>query len=152
MRIWTGWLIALGLVLAACGGDDGEQESATPTPSAAVRAALQTDYDALLEAQQAVGDIWETLGTGGQVTCGEMPAVISPESISAQGDPTLEPLAEVLRQAAVRVQNALDLWQAECLNPRAQPAPDVIDRGRLAARSAGDALHEAQQLLAGLEP
>jgi hypothetical protein len=77
--------------------------------------------------------------------------VLSPEAISAGGDPAYQPLADLLRSAASDLDHALSVWKAECANPRRMPPPDVIDEGRLAARAAGDALKEAEPLLAELQ-
>ncbi len=151
-------LILLVLTLAACGGK-GSDEKPTKTPSpndlapatqSPVMADLQRDYEALSGAQQAVSEIWDKLAANQEVQCGNYPDVLSPEAISAADDPAYQPLADLLRSAAVDIAHALAVWKAECSNPRRMPPPDVIDEGRLAARAAGDALKEAETLLAEL--
>jgi len=149
-------LILFVMVLAACGGSDDAQNenrdseaTPTPTPAAAspVRAALQQDYEALRASQQAISDIWEALAANREVQCGSYPDTLNPEGIFAEGDAAYAPLAESLRRAAIDLDHAVSMWRAECANPRRFPPPDVIDEGRRAARSAGDALREAETLL-----
>jgi predicted small lipoprotein YifL len=160
-------LSLLVLALAACGSNgshdnppataepgpaSGNGES-TPLPATLSPAALhlQRDYESLREAHQKISDIWEGLATGKQVHCGEYPEVLSPETITSEGDTAYELLAALLHSAAIDIGQAINLWKAECTNTRTNPPPDVIDRGRLAVRSAGDALNQAQQLLAGAQ-
>jgi hypothetical protein len=158
------FLSLLVLALAACGSNgshDSQRSTADPGPAngsgedtpfpatlspAAVH--LQRDYESLRESRQKISDIWEGLATGTQVRCGEYPDVMSPETLTAEGDPALEPLATLLHSAAIDIDEAINLWKAECTRPRANPSPDVIDKGRLAVRAAGDALNQAQELLA----
>jgi len=157
--------IALGIVmLAACGSDDSAAPTNSPTgthePSptpetviepratlSPVLLHLQQDYENLSVAHEAMTAIWESLATGGTAQCGDYPALVTPDSISAEDDPSLESLAAALRQAAVELDTSLNLWQGECTKPRTNPAPDVIQAGRLAARSAGDSLRTAAFLL-----
>jgi hypothetical protein len=148
---------ALALLLAACGGDSNSSDKHTPVPTATTPptlspalANLRRDYQALSAAQQAIGTVWENLATGQQAQCGTYPDVLSPDSISAEGDSTYEPLAQLLRRAAIATDQAVTLWRAECDKERQNPPPDVIDQGRLAARAAGDALREAGTLLAAI--
>jgi hypothetical protein len=112
---------------------------------------LQRDFEALRGSQQAISQIWDQLAANQEVQCGDYPDVLSPESISAANDPAHQPLADLLRSAANDLNHSLSVWKAECGNPRRMPPPDVIDEGRLAARTAGDALNEAEPLLAGLQ-
>ena len=112
---------------------------------------LQQDYESLRASQQAIGEIWEKLAANEEVSCGNYPDVLSPETISAGDDPAYQPLADLLRSAAVDIDHAVAVWKAECANPRRFPPPDVISEGRLAARAAGDALHEAETLLAEIQ-
>ncbi len=140
--------------LAACGSADDKKPSPTTTPpgTPALLPDLQQQYTALVEAQQAIGQVWEALATGQQAQCGDYPEVVNPATISAGDDDRLQPLADLLHRAAISLNQAVDLWKAECLKPRANPSPDVIDQGRLAARAAGDALHDAEQQIAALRP
>jgi predicted small lipoprotein YifL len=160
-------LSLLALALAACGSNgshdkppataepglsSGNSEN-TPLPATVSPAAvhLQRAYESLRESHQKISDIWEGLATGEQVRCGEYPEVLSPETITSEGDTTYEPLAALLHSAAIDIGQAINLWKAECTNTRTNPPSDVIDRGRLAVRSAGDALNQAQELLAGIQ-
>ncbi len=166
MRTWGCLLLLLvgfiGLLLAGCGlmseGDGGSEPSPTqiPSPTATapptespIRLRLQDQYERLTEAQRAILAVWESLAAGGEVRCGEYPVVPAPSSISASGDAAYETLAALLRRAAIEAEHAVQLWQAECTNPRPVPPPDVVREGRLAASAAGDALAEAQRLLRG---
>jgi hypothetical protein len=137
-------LILLVFILAACGGDSGDksnnQKNETPATGepapgtlSPVILALQQDYESLHESQQAIGKIWEDLAANQDVQCGSYP-----------------PPADLLRRAAIDIDHAIAVWKAECANPRRTPPPDVIDEGRLAARSAGDALRQAETLLADM--
>lgn len=157
MRAILGFMM---LVLAACGGDTSSPPESTPDvtetpPTSAtlspVLVALQRDYERISESQAAILTVWEDLAADSQVQCGTYPEMVSPEGISAEGDAAYTELANLLRSAALDTAHAIELWQAECLNPRAVIPPDVIDEGRLAARSAGDALHEAQTLLEAIQ-
>jgi hypothetical protein len=150
-------LILLVFILAACGGDSNNKKDETPPTGESapgtlspVILALQQDYESLHESQQAIGKIWEDLAANQDVQCGSYPDVLSPEAISAEGDAAYQPLADLLRRAAINIDHAIAVWKAECANPRRTPPPDVIDEGRLAARSAGDALREAETLLADM--
>ena len=151
-------LIFFVLVLAACGGSDSEDnKNKTPSPEDLAPATLspvivdlQQDYEALRGSQQAISDVWDKLAANQEVQCGNYPDVLSPEAISAADDPAYQPLADLLRSAASDIDHAIAVWKAECANPRVMPPPDVINEGRLAARAAGDALKEAETLLAGL--
>jgi hypothetical protein len=155
-------LILLVVVLAACGGgsndksnDKKDDTSPTGEPSpgtlSPVILDLQQDYESLHESQQAIGKIWEDLAANQEVQCGSYPDVLSPDTISAGDDPAYQPLADLLRRAAIDIDHAIAVWKAECANPRQMPPPDVIDEGRLAARSAGDALRRAETLLADMQ-
>jgi hypothetical protein len=160
MRTMRAILGLMMLVLAACGDDGSPPPESTPDvtetpPTTAtlspVLVALQRDYERISASQAAILTIWEDLATDSQVQCGSYPAIISPEGISAEGDAAYTGLADLLRGAALDTAHAIELWQAECLNPRAVIPPDVIDEGRFAARSAGDTLREAQTLLEAIQ-
>jgi hypothetical protein len=161
-------LTLLVLTLAACGSDSPHnQQRSTPAPGSSgssggentlapaaaspIAVHLQHDYESLRESHQKISDIWEGLATGKQVRCGDYPDVMSPETITSEGEATFEPLATLLHSAAIEIDQAISLWKAECAKPRANPSPDVLDRGRLGVRSAGDALNQAQKLLADLQ-
>jgi hypothetical protein len=116
---------------------------------------LQRDYEQISEAQTQILSVWENLATNEQVQCGEYPTVLNPNDIATDkgsgDDSDYAPLADLLRSAAIDTAHAIDLWQAECLNPRAVIPPDVINEGRLAARAAGDALREAETQLGPIQ-
>jgi hypothetical protein len=152
--------ILLALALVACGDDrdkdnHNEKPENTSSPSSATLSPalvdLQQDYESLRESYQAISEIWDKLATNQTMQCGNDPAVLSPEAISAGDDPTYQPLADLLRRAAIDLDHSLTVWKAECINPRQNPSPDVINEGRLAAGSAGDALREAETLLADIQ-
>jgi hypothetical protein len=150
-------LILLVLVLAACGTDDDTQSTPPPDDELApatlrpVIVDLQQDYESLRVAQQAISDVWEKLAANQEVQCGSYPDVLSPDAISAGDDSAYQPLADALRRAAMDIDHAVAIWKAECANPRRFPPPDVINEGRLSARSAGDGLREAETLLAEIQ-
>jgi hypothetical protein len=155
---WT-MLILCVLALTACSSGDSDGQKNTPQPTgepgsvtlSPVVLDLQQDYESLRVSQQTISDIWDKLAANQEVQCGSYPDVLSPDAISAQGDPAYQPLADLLRGAAIDIDHAITVWKAECANPRRVPPPDVIDEGRLAARSAGDALKEAKTLLAEIQ-
>ncbi len=146
------------IAVAACDSADSTPDPtpiatdpAIPATQSPVLVELQRDYERISASQTEILTIWEKLAANEQVQCGEYPPVVDPASISAEDDTTHQPLAELLQQAAVDVERAINLWQAECLNPRPVPPPDVVDEGRFAARSAGDSLREAADLLTGIQ-
>jgi hypothetical protein len=157
-RLW--FLICLAMIASACDTDDAppptREEPATTAPQPAstlspVLVDLQRDFEALQASHQAIMQVWESLAAGEQVTCGDYPAVLPPDGISA-ADPDYEELAARLRRAAIDIEQAVTLWRAECANPRSIPAPVAINEGRLAARTAEDSLRSAANLLAGIQP
>lgn len=155
------WILYVLLIVAlvACGGDDSNPKKDNPTATSEPAPAtlspviidLQQDYESLRDSQQAIGEIWEKLASNQEVPCGDYPAVLSPDAISTGGDPAYQPLADLLRRAAIDIDHAVTVWRAECANPRRFPSPDVIDEGRLAARAAEDTLREAETLLADIQ-
>jgi hypothetical protein len=158
MRRLSGLIILLALALAACKNDTKKPENptnqTTVPPNATlspVYVHLQRDYESLDAAHQAIAAVWEGLADGQQVQCGEYPDVLKPESVSAAGETDLEPLADSLRQAAIDITESVELWKAECANPRANPSPDVISQGVLKVRAAGDLLKKAAGLLSGIQ-
>lgn len=146
------------IAVAACDSADSTPDptptatgAAVPATQSPVLVELQRDYERISASQADILAIWENLAANEQVQCGEYPPVVDPASISAEDDTAYQPLADLLQQAAFDVEHAINLWQAECLNPRPVPPPDVIDEGRFAARSAGDSLREAADLLIGIQ-
>ncbi len=153
MRRLMTWFVLLWFLLTACGGDT-ESPSVTRTPlppaintQSPVLLRLQRNYEGLHDGLDALSEIWESLAAGEEVQCGQYPTPPGPESISTEGDPAYETLAELLRSAAIDLDTALNLWKAECKKPRAVPSLDVINQGLLAVGSADDALREAENLL-----
>jgi hypothetical protein len=140
-------------ILGACKDDktSNSKPDATATPASQVDEALKTrlrqDYDSLTASHQAIAEIWENLADGKLVQCGQYPEVISPETISAEDNPTYQALADSLRQTAIDLDRAVNLWKAECAKPRSEPSPEVINEGLLTVRGAGDRLREAENLL-----
>lgn len=158
-RIWL--LVGLTIVLAACGNDGNlpppPEDTATAQPATSgapspTLIALQRDFESLQASHRAITQIWESLAAGEQVACGDYPAVLPPDSISAADDPTYEELAARLRRAAIDIEQAVVLWKAECATPRPNPDSATINQGRLAVRAAGDSLRSAAELLAGVQP
>lgn len=157
-RLWL--LVCCALIASACGEDDAppptRETPATPPPQAIstlspVLIDLQRDFESLQAAHRAITQIWEDLAAGEQVACGDYPAVVPPESISAGEADIYEELAERLRRAAIDIEGAVTLWKAECANPRAIPDPAAINEGRLAVRAAEDSLRSAAELLADIQ-
>lgn len=152
-------LLLLGMLLSACGGDSEDDApgttpppNITPTvsPSATdspALAELRRQYGEIDAARIAIARVWEGLATGEQMRCGDFPSVTPPENINDGGDPALTLLAEELRSAASATEQAINLWRAECQQPRQNIPPDVINEGRLAVRGAGDALTAAADYL-----
>ncbi len=160
-------LIVLSLlVLAACGSHKekpkGEQ---TPTRTIATEAPagdspstrspvydrLRRDYESLRTSHQAISAVWEALADNQQVQCGTYPEVLNPDSIQADSDAAAQELSGLLRRAAIGIDQAVELWKAECLNPRSNPSPDVIQEGLTITRTVGDALDQAQALLSSAD-
>ena len=155
--------IACGIMImigAACGTDSNTpaplpSDTAPPTQPANATLSpalirLQRDYEMLSESQNNISAVWEGLAHGEQIQCGDSLDTLQPENITGDGS-TLDPLVAALRQAAVSINQAVELWQAECTNPRATIPTSVIDQGRLAVRSADDSLREAENLLGSIQ-
>ncbi|MCQ3932303.1 MAG: hypothetical protein DPW16_17780 [Chloroflexi bacterium] len=157
-RIWIPALLIL-LLLSACGDDKPTDDQSTSTPEAAptveievtlfptltdeLREQLESTYSVLSEAQAQIEKVWSDLQAGRTVECAaELKPQISPDALSSDDSISL-----TLQQAAIEVQTAVNLWQAECQNPRPQPPPEVIDRGIRAALAAGTALDAASASL-----
>lgn len=156
------WLPVVVLGLSACGSEKDASSTGLPaTPAenlpdprptlSPTLIRLQRDYENLSEAHDTMTAIWEALANGETARCGDYPELVTPGSIRADGDAALETLASALRQAAVEMDTSLNLWRTECLKPRANPSPDVIQAGRLATRSAGDSLRAAAPLLSAIQ-
>lgn len=156
---WTAAVCSLIiLVAAACGSRDERPPTRTSTPAPVPTVEppaisfeelqqLERHYSALRNAHNALSMIWEGLASGQQIQCSELPVFPAPEAI-ASGDDSSEPSAgSTLRSAAIELDQASRLWRAECANPRATIPADIIDRGRMATRAAGDALQQAHALL-----
>ncbi len=152
--------IACGLVItlvAACGTDSKPPAPApsdtAPPPSATLSPSLvrlQRAYEMLSESQKSINAVWEGLAHGEEIQCGASLDALQPENITSD-DSAYDPLVSTLRQAAVSINQAVDLWQAECANPRPTIPASVIDQGRLAVRAADDALKEADNLLGSIQ-
>ncbi len=157
MRAKTIYLLGVLILLAACGnGSKPKPQNETPAPTrppfatlSPVYLHLQRDYETLHDAHEAISDVWENLADNQQVACGQMLSSPDPDGISAEGDEDYEPLVTLLRNAAIDINEAVRLWQAECTRPGQQPSPDTISQGLLHVRAAGDSLNEASRLLAG---
>lgn len=147
------------LMLSACGNEkpsDDKPESTpeipptveievTPFPTLTddLRQQLEFTYSILSEAQAQIETVWTDLQAGRTVDCAAaLKPQISPDALSSDA-----PISLILQQAAIEIQTAVNLWQAECQNPRPQPPPDVIDRGIRAALAAGTALDAASVAL-----
>jgi hypothetical protein len=137
-------------MLTACGDDESPTktpEETSPATLSPVYLHLQQDYERLDTAHTAITTIWEGLAAGEDAQCGDYPDMPAPDSITSEGETAFDDLAGLLRQAAIDTQKAVDLWRAECQNPRTTPSNSVISDGLLAARTAGDALEAAQEIL-----
>ncbi len=152
-------MVLLGLLTACDGDPDGHAtetpsshptSTALPTPPAELRQ-LQGHYERLQTAHRAIAAVWEGLATGKQVQCGDYPDYPAPESITTGTTGDLNELVEHLQSAAIAIDEAVTLWRAECDNPRPITPPEVIDRGRFAARTAGDILRDIEGVLSATE-
>lgn len=120
---------------------------ATPTLDTTLRLSLETQYDELQAAQIAIENVWSNLQKGETVVCSdELPFLPEPQNYEGE-----HPLNDDLYTAAVFLDTAYSLWEAECLNPRSQPPADIINQGLLAALSAGDNLQTVFDVLQGNE-
>lgn len=157
MRVKAARLLVVVVLIAACGkGSETEpqkDESAPTQPPYATLSPiylhLQRDYETLHDAHEAISDVWESLADNKQVACGQISSLPDPDGISAEGEAAYEVLAALLRDAAIDINEAGHLWQAECARPGQQPSPETISQGLLSVRAAGDSLNEASRLLAG---
>ncbi len=144
--------ILLALILIACGGDSEDEENAilsTLTPTAedqsaptldpALRETLEFQYEALRQSQEQIETVWQDLQAGQPVSCTTIVEVnVPPEAVTGM---------DALFRAAVEIDRAVGLWEAECQNPRPHPPPEIIDQGLRAALAAGDALRDAEAIL-----
>jgi hypothetical protein len=156
-RFWIPALFIL-LILTGCGEDENNKPSdptpeitptteieVTPAPtlSDAERQQLEASYSILSEAHTQIEGIWSDLQAGQSVECATpLNPQISPDGLAGE-----DVISQTLQQAAIEIETAVNLWQAECQNPRPQPPADVIDRGVRAALAAGQALEAASELL-----
>ncbi|MBL1136894.1 MAG: hypothetical protein HND46_16430 [Chloroflexi bacterium] len=157
-RIWIRTLLII-LILSACGDEKPTDDKSKSTPETAptveievtpfptltdeLREQLESTYSVLSEVQAQIETVWSDLQAGRTVDCAAaLKQQISPDALSSD-----DPISLILQQAAIEVQTAVNLWQAECQNPRPQPPPDVIDRGIRAALAAGTALDAASVAL-----
>lgn len=153
----TAPIMLLILILAAC-ADSRAEHTPQPPPLTATPTIPPTDPEALAQLQQQharlkashgqVAAIWEALAVGQNVPCSAPLQTVDPASVTLLDDPVLHETSALLRDAAVDLNQAANLWRAECTHPRTTIPADVIDRGRLASRAAGAALSEAERLLA----
>ncbi|MBI5927870.1 MAG: hypothetical protein HY862_01065 [Chloroflexi bacterium] len=149
--------LLIALMLSGCGGDKQNDDKSDATPSITptnqalssptltddLRQQLESTYSILTEAQTQIEGVWSDLQAGQAVDCAtSLKPQISPDALT--GDDTI---SLILQQAAIETQTAVNLWQAECQNPRSQPPPDVIDRGIRAALAASTALDAASAAL-----
>jgi len=157
-RFWIPALLIL-LILTGCGGEDENNKPSNPTPeitptteievtpaptlSDTERQQLEVSYSVLSEAHTQIEGIWTDLQAGQSVECTTpLNPQISPDALTGA-----DVISQTLQQAAIEIETAVNLWQAECQNPRPQPPADVIDRGVRAALAAGQALEAASELL-----
>lgn len=148
------WIAVVIVLLASACGSPEDAPGATDTPAASPTATadpeiprLQNLYERLRESQAAIASIWETLAAGDQARCDTAITVIPPESISLHDTSPHASLWLGLREAAIAIDEASNLWQAECQQPRTVPPPDIVQAGVLAARRAGDRLDAVQTAL-----
>lgn len=149
-------LILMLLTIAACGEADPQAtelpptttDSATVSPALPVEVRLDVEarYESLRQSHEQLSAIWEGLATGEQHPCTTEYEIIAPEMIA--GD---HALYRTLQQAAIDLEQAAQLWEAECANPRPQVPQSIIDQGMLIVRAAGDSLLLIEQALNGNE-
>jgi hypothetical protein len=172
MRWWRSFgLVIVVVMIGACGGDDEEngdgeirpQNDEQPSPTLILtqeapteqtlteefapskRRQLEQQYETLRQAQAAINNVWTDLQQGQEVACStEIPLTIAPGAITDE-----DIVSQNLRQAAVSIERSMNLWEAECQNPREVIPPEVINEGWLAAQSAADALGRAEDGLSG---
>ena len=146
------------LIISACGGDDSDVNeatatrnvtavptltSATPSIAPEVRPTLEAEFDELRTAQETITGIWSSLQNGEEVSCAdELPEFGLPQAYQRD-----DVVSDLLFSAAVHLDTAYRLWEAECQNPRSQPPPEVIDQGLREALAAGDDLKDAGLIL-----
>jgi len=155
--------LLLLLVLAACGGDENKENKSDnkgtdlPRPTATIstsenetltldpaqRSLLEGQYERLRQSQSQIEGIWTDLRNGNEVSCAtELEFPLSPSDVIGSDSISL-----ALFDAAIELERAFGLWQAECDNSRSQPSADVIDDGVRAALAAGDKLRDVEALL-----
>jgi len=142
----TGWLLIVCMI-TACTSEEPKKTpvpattTATATPFVTpelpvdVRLAIEPLYENLWQAYQQMSATWEGLAAGEQSQCGTAYTGLAPEMISGEHN-----LYQTLRQAAIDLEEAAQLWQAECENPRSNVPQNIIDQGVLHVRAANDKL------------
>jgi len=164
-RMMIVFLFAAALaVLAACGSDQDDNPDrpvSTSTPTAASPAAtlspvlvsLQRDYEQLQQSHREIAAVWNGIDQGVNVSCAEttLTLPVGPEAIDVQAAGEYEQAARLLRDAAIRLDDARALWVQECSLTRTVIPPDVIRDGVSATRDAGRLLDEAQAFLATIQ-
>lgn len=156
MKLRVVWVFfGIGLALMGCTGDDKPttpqpiQASVTPAIDAlpmvddGARDRLESQYESLRVAQGEIEQLWRDLKAGLDVTCSlEFSTLLSPALITGE-----DALAGALYAAALDLNQAFQLWQAECQHPRPQVPDEIIDQGLRLALAAGDRLQEALGIL-----
>lgn len=163
-------ILMLSLTLTACGESEDKSTSqpdttstpqseilsASPTPETdssltiptldpRLRPTFEAQYDELQAVQSAIEGIWSDLQAGENVACAdELPFLPAPQNYEEE-----HPVASLLYSAAVSLDTAYSLWTAECNNPRAEPPPEIVNQGLLAALSAGVSLQSVADILQG---
>ena len=162
-------ILSLSLILTAC-GTDAEKSTAQPAPTVTtpseilrspapetdftqaaptldsqLRPTFEAQYDELQIAQVAIEQVWSDLQIGESVACAdELPFLPAPQNYEGE-----HPVLNLLYSAAVSLDTAYNLWTAECNNPRAEPPPDIVNQGLLAALSADGDLQAVADILQG---
>ena len=148
------FFVSFLIVISACTSSDEQDKAASPTSTPAVtgtsdfdineRLELEAQYEQLRQLQSQISEVWENLKAGETAQCGIDYEILAPESILRESE-----LESDLRIAAGELRDAVNLWLEECDNQRETVPPDVIDRGVLMVRAAGDALNAAEDILNG---
>lgn len=132
-------------ILSASPTPETDLNLTTPTLNTQLRPTFETQYDELQAVQTAIEGIWSDLQTGENVGCAdELPFLPAPQNYEGE-----HPVSDLLYSAAVSLDTAYSLWTAECNNPRAEPPPEIVNQGLLAALSAGDSLQSVADILQG---
>lgn len=152
--IWIGLLL---LALVACesadDGDNNNDEDTNPTDVATavgvpelptdLRLQSETQYEQLRQTHSAISVVWEDLADGETAECGAVYDTLEPQVFSDE-----HPVQSALRDATLEINAAVDLWEQECQNPRADVPQTLINDALLIVRAAGVALTDAESYLA----